>query len=80
MNNQAATSIATLAVAVTPSDTANNTHSYLYVGTGGNVVVLPEASSTAVTFTNVPSGSYIWLRTKRINSTNTTASQIIGFS
>lgn len=80
MNNQAATFVATRAVAVTPSNTADNTYSYLYVGSGGDIALIPEGSSAAVTLTNVPTGSYVWVRTRRVNSTSTTASQIIGFS
>lgn len=79
MNNQAAGFICTAAQAVTPSDTANNTFSYLYVGGAGNVAVIPEAGSTAVTLVAVPAGSYVWLRTSKVMSTNTTATNIIGF-
>ena len=31
----------------------------LYVGTGGNIVVRMEGSSTDVTFTNVPNGTFM---------------------
>lgn len=79
MNNQAAGYICTLAQAVTPSDTADNTYSYIYVGGAGNVAVVPEADSAAVTLTAVPAGSYIWLRVKRVMSTNTTATSLVGF-
>jgi hypothetical protein len=71
-------SIASQAEAVTPSDTVPNTWSYLYVGTGGNVSILPENGVTAITFQNVPSGAYLWVRTSRVRSTGTTASNIIG--
>lgn len=80
MNNQAATYIATRAVAVTPSDTADNSYAYLFMGTGGNLAIIPEGGSAAVTLNNVPTGSFVWIRVKRVMSTNTTASQIVGFS
>ena len=70
--------IAVSAVAVTPSDTVANAYSYLYVGTGGNVAIADEDGNAAVTYVNVPSGSYLWVRTRLVMSTNTTASNIIG--
>jgi hypothetical protein len=79
MNNNAAGSIATNAVAVVKSDTANNAHTYLYVGTGGTLSVVTEAGDQ-VQFTNVANGSWIWVRTSRVRSTGSTATDIIGFS
>lgn len=65
--------------AVTPHDSTDftNTSRYFYVGTAGNVVLVRE-DGTAVTYTNVQAGSYILAAGKRINSTNTTASNIVG--
>lgn len=77
MASLVSTQIADRAFTVTPSDTAPNVHSYLYVGTGGNVAIVTEAGDS-VTFTNVPSGSYIWIRTAKVMSTSTTASSIVG--
>jgi hypothetical protein len=71
--------IANEATAVTTSDTANNTYSYLYVGTGGSVSLVTEAGQT-VTFSNVPDGGYVWVRTIRVRATGTTASNIVGMS
>lgn len=79
MNNQAAGFICTAAQAVTASDTADNAFSYLYVGAGGNLAIIPESGSAAVTLNNVAAGSFIWIRTKKVMSTNTTATQIVGF-
>lgn len=64
--------------AVTPSDSTNLTRTAraLYVGGAGNVVVI-TASGTAVTFTNVQAGSIIPVRARRVNSTNTTATNIV---
>jgi len=66
------------AVAVTPSDSTNLSFDAraLYVGTGGNVVVVFPDNST-VTFTNVQSGSILPVIAKRVNSTSTTASNIV---
>ena len=68
--------IPTYAEAITKSDTATNAFSYIYVGTTGNVVVTTEDGQT-VTFTAVPAGQYIWVRTRRVMSA-TTASNMVG--
>jgi hypothetical protein len=65
------------AAAVTPSDTVTNAWSYLYVGTAGNIAVVTEAGQTVV-FKNIVAGSYLWIRTSRVNATSTTATDIIG--
>ena len=69
--------IPTKATAVTPSDSVNNSYSCLYVGTAGNVKVTTQ-DGNAVTFSNVPAGQYIWIQTRLVWSTGTTASNIIG--
>lgn len=69
-------SIPTYAEAITKSDTASNTFSYIYVGTAGNVVVQTEEGQT-VTFSSVPAGQYIWCRVRRVMSA-TTASNLVG--
>lgn len=71
--------IANEAYAVTPSDTADNTYSYLYVGTAGNVSVVTEDGQT-VLFKNVPSGGHIWIRTSLVRATGTTANDIVGMA
>lgn len=65
--------------AVTPHNSTNFTidAAYLYVGTGGDVVAV-DLADNAVTYKNVPSGGYIFMRCKRVNSTSTTASNIVG--
>jgi lipocalin len=68
--------IPTYAEAITKSDTATNAFSYIYVGTTGNVVVTTEDGQT-VTFTAVPAGQYIWVRTRRVMAA-TTASNMVG--
>jgi hypothetical protein len=66
------------AEAVTPSDTVNFTYMSrgLYVGTGGNIAVVMISGDT-VTFTNVQDGSILPIKVMRVNSTNTTASNIV---
>lgn len=65
--------------AVTPSDTANFSFTVrgIYVGTAGNVVAVTEGG-TAVTFSNVPAGTILPVRANRVNSTSTTASNLVG--
>lgn len=64
--------------AVTPHDSTNLAHPAraLYVGTAGNVVAVSD-SDVAVTFVGVQAGSVLPIRCKRVNSTNTTASDIV---
>ncbi len=65
--------------AITPSDATNFTRETrgIYVGTTGNVVVVfPDAST--VTFNSVPAGAILPVRAIRVNSTNTTASNMVG--
>lgn len=67
------------AVAITPSDTAGNSFSAIYVGGAGNVAVITEGGNT-VTFTAPPVGSIIPIRTQKVLSTGTTATLLIGLS
>jgi len=64
--------------AVTTSDTVDLAvfTRALYVGTAGNVVAV-FAGGNAVTFTGVAAGSILPIRVKRVNATNTTASNIV---
>lgn len=65
--------------AITPHNSTDEAISFraIYVGVGGDVVVVSN-SGTAVTYKNAPSGSYILMRGKRVNSTNTTATNLVG--
>ncbi len=69
--------IATKAFAITKSDTASNVCTYIYVGGAGNVAVVTEAGDT-VTYNSVAAGSFLWVRTSKVLSTNTTATNMIG--
>lgn len=65
------------AAAVTPADTAlTNTPRALYVGTGGDVVVYMKGSTTAITFANVPGGTWLPLRVDQVRAA-TDASDIV---
>lgn len=79
MGTMVSASISGRASAVTPSDTADNYFSYLYVGTGGDVVVDGQNGGASITHKNVASGSYIWLKVSKVRATNTTASDIVGY-
>lgn len=64
--------------AVTPSDTTvfGQESRYLYVGTGGDVVIFTRGNQ-AITYKAVPTGGYVWASCIRVNSTSTTASNIV---
>jgi hypothetical protein len=65
------------AVAITKSDTESNTFSSIYVGGTGAVAVLTE-DGTTVTFSAVPVGTIIPIRTRRVLAA-TTATLLVGF-
>ena len=67
--------------AITPSDSVNFTSPArgIYVGTTGDVVVV-DLNDNAVTISNVPAGVVLPVRAKRVNSTSTTASDLVGIS
>lgn len=64
--------------AIAPSDTVEFTNASraIYVGAGGNLVVV-LISGDELTLKNVPSGSLLPLRAKRVASTNTTAADLV---
>jgi hypothetical protein len=68
--------------AITPSDSTNMTSPSraLYVGTGGNLNVLSFDSATNVLFRNLPSGFVLPISVIRVNSTDTTASNIVSLT
>jgi hypothetical protein len=65
------------AVAVTPANT-DLTHECraLFVGTGGDVVLIAKNDSAAVTFANVPDGAILPVRCKQVLD-STSASDIL---
>lgn len=68
--------------AITPSDTVDITLRQgtfprgIYVGVGGDIVVVTQGDN-AITFKNVPTGAVLPVRTKRVNSTSTTATNLV---
>lgn len=72
----------TQAAACTPSDTVsaatNLNSSILYVGVVGDVsVIMAGKRSGAITFKNVPGGSFLPVTVDFVLATNTTATEII---
>jgi len=65
------------AVAITPSDTVNFAVVCrgIYVGGTGDVVVFMKGGEVT-TFAQVPAGTTLPLRARRVNSTNTTATSM----
>lgn len=65
---------------VTPSDTVNlpgGVCRALYIGGAGDIAILAEDDSSAVTLSGVVAGQVVPVRAKRVNSTNTTATLIV---
>jgi hypothetical protein len=72
---------ASFAFAITPNDAADlptNTRA-LYIGSGGNLVVTLVGDTAAVTLVGLQPG-YHPLRCKKIASTGTTVSAIVGLA
>ena len=70
--------VATRHAAVTKSDvTVIDNPNAIYVGTGGDIALVLVGSSTAVTYKNVPSGSWLPVLAKQVLSTGTDASDIV---
>lgn len=67
------------AFSITPSDAADlaETTRALYVGTSGTVVVTMAAGGD-VTLANVPAGTILPLRVRRVRATGTTAAALVG--
>jgi len=69
---------ATRHAVVTKSDaTVFDAPQAIYVGTGGNIALRLIGSSTAVTYVNVPSGTFLPVLADQVLSTGTTASDIV---
>ena len=70
--------IATTAFAITPSDSAETVCSQIYVGVTGDVKVVPAGGSVGVVFKAVPAGAVLPIRCKKVLSTGTTATDLVG--
>ena len=68
------------AAAVTPHDSNTISPSTIYVGTTGDVAVRPEVGGNTVVFVGVPAGSVIPCRVIGVNSTDTTADDLVAVS
>lgn len=68
------------AVALTPDDNNDLTTTTrgLYIGVGGNISVILEGDTVAVTFLGVVAGTVLPLRVKRLRLTSTTATDLVG--
>lgn len=66
------------ASAITKSDSAINAFRAIYIGTGGDVAIIAQGDTAAVTLKNVPSGSLLPISTLKVMSTNTTATDMVG--
>ena len=79
MANNVSGQIGDRAGAITTSDTAANIWSYIYVGGAGNLALVTEGGDS-ITLTALPVGSWVWVRTSKVMSTNTTATNLVGFA
>jgi hypothetical protein len=69
--------IATHAIAIVPADAGTlEAASVVYVGGDGNVAVLTKAGETA-TFVGLSAGDILPVLVMRVNSTNTTATNLV---
>jgi len=65
--------------AITPSDTDTFSQPVtVYVGVTGDVVIVPVAGDTTLTFKNVPQGSTVPCLATAVKATGTTATNLIG--
>jgi len=71
----------TRAEAVTPHNTneLTNVSRAIYVGTGGNLVIVMQGGAE-VTLTGVVASTWLPIRIKKVKLTGTTASDIVAFS
>lgn len=67
-------------IAVTPSDTTDlavpSIATQIYVGVAGSLVIVTEDGST-LTYPYLDAGAVLWMRTRRVMATGTTASGIV---
>lgn len=66
-------------VAVTPNDNTDlaRTSRAIYVGGAGNLAVILDLDTSAITFLAVSAGTLLPIRARRVMSTNTTATNIL---
>lgn len=64
--------------AITPSDTTPLMLDAVHVGGVGNVALILQDDTVAVTLVAVPAGTTLRARVVRVMATNTTATQMVG--
>lgn len=66
--------------AITPDDIARFGAPFdaLWIGGAGNVAIVADGDTAAVTIVGAAAGSIIPVRVKKVMSTNTTATSIVG--
>lgn len=64
---------------IVPADNGSQECRGLWVGTAGNVALV-DMDGTVATLLNVPNGTLLRIAFHRINSTNTTASNMVGMT
>lgn len=81
-NSQSAITPSENCFAINPDD--NNELPFLtkaiYIGSGGDLVMLIGKSQTPVTFRNVLAGSVLDVRVRAVKSTGTTAADLVGLA
>jgi hypothetical protein len=79
-SDQLGTTEAPVTITPTPSTNLNSVARAIYVGTGGNINILPPSTSTRVIFYNVPSGSILPVAVQQISNVDTTASNLVALT
>ncbi len=66
--------------AVVPHDTQDlpNVTKALFIGEGGDVVLVPASGGAGVTFRNLASGSILDVQVRAVRATGTSAGAIVG--
>jgi len=69
------------AIVVTPSNSVDltNVTRGLFVGSAGNLAVVMAGAGNTLVITGVPAGAFLPISVTRVNSTNTTATNIVAF-
>ena len=65
--------------AITPDDNNDlpSGAAYIYVGVGGDLNLVAAGDSSPIVLKNVPTGSLLPIKTSRVKSTNTTATNLV---
>lgn len=69
--------VATKLAPVTPSDSTVVNCQELWVGGAGNVAIIADGDTSAVTITGVNAGTLLPIACNKVMSTNTTATNIV---